>query len=115
MIRSHQVLRVEQSEVLAAHREARALAVATQFGGARPAGGVAYGRVTEVVLSDATYGPHLQVVRQVCTGEPPVFSDSDADAVRCYPPPSGSVADYSVDQYVRMVAIPGSMVAEPLS
>ncbi len=76
---------------------------------------VVYGRVTEVVGSDPTHGPHVRVVRQRWTGRPPVRSDVEGTAVRCYPTPNRTVADYSVGDFVRLVAARGAMVAEALA
>jgi len=84
----------------------------------RPIGLVApgvYGRVDSVVSSDPDYGPHLVVVRQEWSGTPPTVSDSSALSVRCYPTPNRVVGDYSVDDYVRIIAARGAMVAEALA
>ncbi len=115
MNRSAEVLRRDQAEILRAYRGERArageVAVLPRPGGAGAA--VIYGRVSEVVPSDPTYGPHLMVVRQVWSGVPPQISDGEA-AVRCYPTPNRTVSDYAVNDYVRIAAMRGAMVAERL-
>ena len=60
------------------------------------------GKVTQVVNSDPTYGPHLVVQPQEYTGTPPVPADSIANTVRCYPTPNHVVADYVVDEFVSI-------------
>jgi hypothetical protein len=116
MIRSQETLRRDQEGVLASYREEQALrptvAMLPRPGGAMATG--VYGRVSAVVSSDPQYGPHLLVVRQVWSGVPPVVSDGEGDPIRCYPAPNRSVGDYSVDDYVRMMAARGAMVAEML-
>lgn len=84
----------------------------------RPGGSIAlavYGRVAVVVGSDPTYGPHLMVARQVWSGTPRVPSDGTSAQVRCYPGPGHSVNDYEVNDYVRIEAAHGAMVAELLA
>lgn len=78
------------------------------------AGGSAFGRVVEVVPADATYGPHLKVMRQDWTGVPPVPSDGGFGPSRCYPPPGGAVSSFSVGQYVRMTVVGGAVIAEEI-
>jgi len=83
----------------------------------RPGGSIAlavYGRVASVVTSDPDYGPHLMVVRQTWSGTPPTVSDASGAQVRCYPTPNHTVSDYSVNDYVRIEAAHGAMVAEAL-
>lgn len=60
------------------------------------------GKVTQVVTSDATYGPHLVVRQQVFSGQPPAASDSSAPARRAYPSPNRAVGDYVVNEYVAL-------------
>ena len=74
-----------------------------------------YGRVSSVVSSDPDYGPHLVVVRQKWSGTPPTVSDESSPEVRCYPTPNHTVSDYSVNDYVRIEAAHGAMVAERLA
>ena len=117
MIRGLETLRRDQGEILSSWRAESA------DGGEvallpRPGGGTApvvYGRVSSVVTSDGTYGPHLMVVRQQWSGTPPTVSDASTPAVRCYPTPNHTVSDYSVNDYVRIVAAHGAMVAEALA
>ncbi len=60
------------------------------------------GKITQVVASDPTYGPHLVVQPQAYTGAPPATADSIANTVRCYPTPNHVVADYAVDEFVSI-------------
>ena len=60
------------------------------------------GKVTQVVGSDPTYGPHLVVQPQQYTATPPSASDSVANTARCYPTPNHVVGDYAVDEYVSI-------------
>jgi len=116
MIRTVEVLRRDQAEVLASLREDQAPqgAVAVL---PRPGGAIAtavYGRVSEKVGSDTIYGPHLLVIRQMWSGVPPTVSDAEGEPVRCYPTPNLTLDDYAVNDYVRIVAARGAMVAEAL-
>ena len=43
------------------------------------------------------------------------YSDGDGPAVLCYPTPNHVVGDYSVDEYVRVVAARGARLAETLA
>jgi hypothetical protein len=117
MIRTAETLRRDQAEILSSYRQDMAhqgsVAVLPRPGGTTAPG--VYGRVSSVVGSDPTYGPHLVVVRQEWSGTPPTVSDSSAPTVRCYPTPNRVVNDYSVDDYVRIVAARGAMVAEALA
>ncbi len=60
------------------------------------------GKITQVVRSDPTYGPHLVVQPQEYTGTPPSASDSIANTIRCYPTPNHVVADYAVNEFVSI-------------
>ena len=60
------------------------------------------GKITQVVGSDPTYGPHLVVQPQEYTGVPPASADSIANTVRCYPTPNHVVADYAVNDFVAI-------------
>ena len=60
------------------------------------------GKITQVVGSDPTYGPHLVVQPQEYTGAPPTTADSIANPIRCYPTPNHVVADYAVNEYVSI-------------
>ena len=55
------------------------------------------------------------VARQTWSGTPPTVSDASDAQVRCYPTPNHTVSDYGVDDYVRIVAAHGAMVAEQLA
>ncbi len=60
------------------------------------------GKITQVVGSDPTYGPHLVIQPQEYTGTPPSASDSIANTVRCYPTSNHVVGDYAVDEFVSI-------------
>ncbi len=60
------------------------------------------GKITQVVGSDPTYGPHLVVQPQEYTGTPPSAADSIANTIRCYPTPNHVVADYTVNEFVSI-------------
>ena len=60
------------------------------------------GKITQVVTSDATYGPHLVVQPQEYTGAPPTASDSIANTIRTYPTPNHIVGDYAVDEFISI-------------
>ncbi len=117
MIRSLETLRRDQTEILSSWRaEERIQSEVAQL--PRPGGVIApaiYGRVSSVVTSDPTYGPHLMVMRQQWSGTPPTVSDASTPEVRCYPAPNHTVSDYAVNDYVRITAAHGAMVAETLA
>ena len=117
MIRSTETLRRDQAEIMSSFRQetSRSGSVAAL---PRPGSGlslVVFGRVSAVVTSDPVYGPHLMVVRQQWSGTPPTVSDSLVPAVRCYPTPNHAVTDYAVNDYVRIAASHGALVAEALA
>lgn len=116
MIRSIESLRREQDVVLTQYRESRT--APAPWANLPGAGGVStavtYGRVSVVVTSDATHGPHLEVVKQVWTGSPPTPSDVTDSLLRCYPAPGTVVSDYLVNDYVRVTPTHGAMIADPL-
>ena len=60
------------------------------------------GKITQVVGSDPTYGPHLVVQPQEYTGTPPTTTDSIANTLRCDPTPNNVVADYAVNEFVAI-------------
>ena len=60
------------------------------------------GKITQVVSSDPTYGPHLVVQPQEYTGTPPTTTDSIANTIRCYPTPNHVVGDYAVNEFVSI-------------
>ena len=117
MNRSAESLRRDQAEILSSYRGERMrqgeVAVLPRPGGSTAA--VAYGRVSAVMTSDPTYGPHLLVIRQVWSGVPPTASDVDGEAMRCYPTPNRAAGAYTVGDYVRIAATRGAMVAETLA
>ncbi|MFQ6049197.1 MAG: hypothetical protein ACE5K7_07525, partial [Phycisphaerae bacterium] len=103
-----------QSAVLEAYRRSRQEA---ELVGQFPAPSwvvteVAWGRVSAVVSSDPQYGPHLMVQPQEFVGSPPSPTDAGSSAVRCYPAPNRTVQDYSVDEYVKIVAGRGAFIAD---
>lgn len=117
MIRELDALRRDQTSVLEGYRQERVRPESVALL-PRPGGVVAptvYGRVTEVVVSDPTHGPHMRVIRQRWAGLPPVRSDVAGAVVRCYPTPNRTVADYHEGDFVRVVAARGAMVAEMLA
>ncbi len=75
------------------------------------------GKITLVVGSDPTYGPHLVVQPQEYTGTPPSASDSIANTIRCYPTPNHVVGDYAVNDFVsiQILAQSDAYVAAKLS
>ena len=116
MLRSLNDLQRAQAAILADYRdrtsEPASLAVLPRPGIALAHG--VYGRVDAVVTSDPDYGAHLLVVRRQWTGTPPTAENSQAASIRCYPLPNHTVDNYSVNEYVRIVAAHGAMIAEAL-
>ncbi len=117
MIRSMETLRRDQAEIISAFRRESAArgSVAVLPRPGVPLALAVYGRVASLVSSDQTYGPHLMVARQTWSGTPPTVLDAPDAQVRCYPTPNHTVSDYNVDDYVRIVAAHGAMVAEQLA
>jgi hypothetical protein len=114
-IRSATKLAADQANLLASYRAKRP---------PQPVGGAPvtpsppalhWGKVTSVVTADPDYGPHLMVQGQTPTGTPPTFSATAAPPFRCYPAPGKTVADYAVDDYVRLTPTATAMFAEPLA
>lgn len=117
MLRSVERLHQDQISVLASYREA-AKGSGSVASLPRPGGVTAvtvYARVAQIVASDATYGPHLLVVRQAWSGTPPVPSDAVEETTRCYPTPNHAVADYVEDEIVRLVVAHSAWLAERLA
>ena len=117
MMRSVERLQQDQAAVLASYRD-DAAGRDTVASLPRPGGVTAvtvYARVSQVVASDATYGPHLLVVRQGWAGTPPAPSDATADETRCYPTPNHTVTDYEIDEIVRLVVAHSCLMAERLA
>ena len=113
-IRSRDSLRRDQQQLLAEYRRLRAprdLVVQLPTPGSTTTVFL-YGRVDQVVASDPTYGPHLVVAPQDVSGTPPVFSDSTAATVRCYPAPNHVVGDYTVNEKVKILAVRGAFIAD---
>ena len=117
MIRSMETLRRDQSAILSAYRDEQVVrdSVAILPRPGTMTASVLYGRVNSIVTSDPTYGPHLIVVRQDWSGTPPTVSDATGATVRCYPTPNNTVSSYSVNEYVRITAARGAMLAEKLA
>lgn len=117
MIRPAETLKRDQSDILASYRDEKgAVAAPTTL----PRPGLAstlgvYGRVSSVVVSDETYGPHLLIARQQWTGTPPTASDAPTPEIVCYPGPNHEIGDYSTGDYVRIVVAHGAMIAELLA
>ncbi len=117
MIRSIEQLQRDQAAILASYRDDPANRE-TIVSLPRPGGVTAiavYARVSAVIASDPTYGPHLMVVRQKWTGTPPMLVDAPVPESRCYPSPNHAVTAYTVGQVVRLVAAHGAMIAEWLA
>jgi len=114
-IRSRKQLQLDQAGVLAEYRRARSEAAA--YVGQMPVSGGsaatgAWGRVSEVVTSDANYGPHLTVQPQAFSGVPRTALDASVAAVRCYPAPNRVVGDYAVNEYVKIISARGALIAD---
>jgi hypothetical protein len=109
-------LRREQQEMLDALREMETEASTATIETSPESGEPTYrlARVTQVVTSDPTYGPHLLVVPQILSGTPPTPSDRDVSAGRAYPTPNRSVSDYSADEYVAVWKIDAVWLAARL-
>jgi len=115
VVRSLDVLKREQERWLMEYRARRAAAeelVQLPGGTASTAAVASYGRVTSVVSADPEYGAHLVVAPQQFTGVPPSLSDSTAASLRCYPAPNHTVNDYSVNEYVKILAVRGAFIAD---
>ena len=113
-VRSLEELRRDQAELLAAYRSALGEPGKTARAEARSATGYRVGKITTVVTSDATYGPHLVVKPQGFSGRPPVVSDSTLPTRIAYPTPDRVVGDYQVDEYVALWIAPGAELAVKL-
>ena len=117
MNRSLEILARDQADIFAEYRLAtddrNMLAVLPRPGTLTPLS--VFARVSSIVTSDPTYGDYLMVVIQKWTGTPPAVSDSTAAAIRCYPTPNHTVADYTEDEIVLLLTAHGAMVAGKLS
>jgi hypothetical protein len=115
-IRSRKQLQLDQAEILAEYR--REVSDASDEVGQMPVSGGpssssgGWGRVSEVVTSDANYGPHLVVQPQAFSGLPRAASDASVPAVRCYPAPNRVVGDYAVDEHVKIISARGALIAD---
>lgn len=114
MRRSMDTLRRDQAVILSAYRDEKAArdSVAVLPRPGTMTASALYGRVGSVVTSDPTFGSHLVVVRQDWSGTPPTVSDAGDATMRCCPTPNHTVGSYSVDEYVRITAARGAMLAE---
>lgn len=116
MARGIEELHRDQEIILAAYRAERSpnsngdVRVAASADG----GTYGFGRVDDIVESDADHGPHVLVIRQAWKGSPPVPCDSGAGPVRCQLVPGRSVEDFAVNNLVRMIYVSGAILAEPL-
>jgi hypothetical protein len=116
MIRSIDRLHQDQAAVLAAYRNDTNRDTVASL--PRPGGVTAvtvYARVSQVIASDETYGPHLLVIRQQWANTPPAPTDATADETRCYPTPNHAVTDYEVNELVRLVVAHSCLLAERLA
>ncbi len=113
-VRSREQLRRDQHQLLAEYRRLRRQreSVAQLPTHGAVASVVLYGRVTQVVSSDPTFGAHLVVAPQDVSGTPPVFSDSTAASVRCYPAPNHVVGDYTVNEKIKVLTVRGAFIAD---
>lgn len=83
-------------------------------GGPRPTS-LRFGRVSSVVASDPTYGPHLMVACRHAGGTPPQWQESPEPSLRCYVAPGCQIVDYSPEAIVRLLFLEGIVVAEPVT
>lgn len=117
MLRTLDRLQQDQAAILAAYRDDTAgrdtVATLPRPGGTTAV--TAYARVSQIVAEDATYGPHLLVVRQQFTGTPPMPSDATTEETRCYPTPNHTVTDYEVGEIVRLAVAHSCLMAERLA
>lgn len=73
---------------------------------------ILWGKVTSVISSDPTYGPHLLVQPQTFSGTPAAPSDTTGPALRCYPTPNHVVTDYAVNEYVKVLTCRHALLAD---
>jgi hypothetical protein len=52
---------------------------------------------------------------QAVSGLPPTTASAAASVMRCFPSPGKLVADYAVDEFVRLVPAAGAVIAERLA
>lgn len=72
------------------------------------------GKITSVVTSDDTHGPHLVVKPQAFSGRPPLACNSDLPALLAYPTPNLRVESYQVGEYVAVWTAEGARLAVKL-
>jgi hypothetical protein len=116
MIRTLDRLLRDQAAVLAAYRHDTGhdtVAALPRPGGLTAV--TAYGRVSQIIAADPTYGPHLLVIRQQWTGDPPTPTDATTDETRCYPTPNHAVTDYAANDLVRLAVAHSCLLAERLA
>lgn len=117
MLRTLDRLQQDQAALVAAYRTDTAardtIAALPRPGGTTAV--TAYARVSHIVTSDPTYGPHLRVVRQKFTGTPPSPTDATTEATRCYPTPNHTVSDFEVGELVRLIVAHSCLLAERLA
>lgn len=115
-MRSMDQLMQHQAELLAAWRSRQPESGA---GGApalgRTRADVLWAKITAVVTTDPQFGPHLMVQPQAVSGLPPTTASAAASVIRCFPSPGKLVADYAVDEFVRLVPASGAVIAERLA
>lgn len=115
-MRSLDQLMQHQAELLAAWRSRRPEAGAggqPDLGRSRPE--VLWGKITAIVTADPQFGPHLMAQPQAVSGLPPTTAPAAAPVIRCFPPPDKVVANYAVDEIVRLVSAAEAVFAERLA
>lgn len=113
-VRSPEQLRRDQAELLETYRGGRSEVGQAVEGEVAAAPPYRIGRITTVVGSDETHGPHLVVKPQSFSDRPPVIADSSGPTRIAYPTPNLSVGNYQVDEYVGLWITKGAELAVKL-
>lgn len=116
-VRSWRQLRFAQAKTLEQYRISRSRSgavFAEDSGRRRMTTAYRVGKITSVVTSDETYGPHLVVKPQAFSGRPPTPSDSSQPTRVVYPMPNLVVGNYAVDEYVALWITDGAEFAVKL-
>ena len=114
VVRSQEQLRRDQAELLEAYRSGRTRSGAVRSAGAETATECRIGKITSVVTSDETHGPHLVVKPQVFSGRPPAPSDSTMPTRIAYPTPNLAVGNYKINEHVALWIADGAELAVKL-
>jgi len=115
-VRSLSQLKQVQSELLEQYQQRRASAGSDESAGEDLVDRLCHvGRVSQVVSSDPELGPHLLVILQMFAGSPPSPSDATTMTQVYYPTPGRAVADYSVNEYVRLLSVRRACLAGKLA